>query len=129
MDLEKKFKILLVDDEADFVFMVKKILEINGFIVITAGNGTEGLKQAIIEKPNLILLDIIMPEKDGFRMLIELKKDEILRNIPVIFLTARGETSFLFEGERLRVTDYMIKPVKAETLLKYVKRYLAVSGE
>ena len=129
MDLEKKFKILVVDDETDFVFMVKKILEMNGFAVITAGNGTEGLKQALIEKPDIILLDIVMPEKDGFRMLVELKKDDLLKNIPVIFLTARGETSFLFEGERLRATDYIIKPIKAETLLKYVKRYLAVSGE
>lgn len=129
MKPDKKFKILVVDDEPDLVFMVKNILQLNGFEVSTAGNGTEGLKLALKERPDLILLDIIMPEKDGFRMLFELKKDELTRSIPVILLSAKGETSFLFEGERLRANDYIIKPVQAEKLLKYIKRYLTLSGK
>ena len=72
----KKIRILVVDDEPDFVFMIKRILELNGYLVLTAEDGSEGLKKTLKEKPDLILLDIMMPKKDGFKMLSEIKSDE-----------------------------------------------------
>ncbi|MBN2119869.1 MAG: response regulator [Candidatus Omnitrophica bacterium] len=122
-------KILIVDDEPNFVLVTKKLLEASGYKVIEAYSANEGLEKALEEEPDLILLDIIMPYKDGFKMLAELKKDELTRHIPVIFLTAKSETNFLFEGKRFGVTDYIIKPIVAEKLLKYVRKYLILSGK
>ena len=127
--MDKKVRILVVDDEPDIVLMIRMILEAKGFAVITASDGEEGLQKAIAEKPDLILLDIIMPKKDGFKMLSEIKKDDSVRDIPVILLTAKGETSSLFEAKRFGATDYIIKPVMAQDLLKYIGRYLKLIGK
>ena len=116
-------KILLVDDEPEVLEFLKKRLEKEGFLVSTAKDGVEGLQKAQSELPDLILLDIIMPNKDGFTMLKELRAEESLRSIPVIIVTAKGETSAVFEGQELRATDYLIKPVDFEQLLKYIRRY------
>ena len=119
-------RILVIDDEPDVVWGLQKILEARGYEVITALNGLEGLRKASEENPDLILLDVMMPRKNGFQVLQELKADDETRNIPVIFLSVKGETSNLLEGKRLLATDYIVKPYKTEVLLKYVKKYLAL---
>ena len=88
MKMEKKAKILMVDDDVDFVESTKTILESKPYEVIVANNGDEGLRKAREEKPDLILLDVIMPVKDGFTAAEQLKKDPQLSKIPTLMLTA-----------------------------------------
>jgi len=116
-------KILIVDDEEDVITILKKKLEAEGFSVVTAKDGVEGFKQTQAESPDLILLDIIMPNKDGFQMLKDLQADEKLRKIPVIMVTGKAESSSVFNGQYLGATDYLIKPVDLQQLLKYINRY------
>ena len=127
--MEKKAKILLVDDDSDFVESTKMVLESKPYEVIVARDGEEGLRKAREENPDLILLDIIMPIKDGFTAAEQLKKDPQLRKIPVLMLTSFsqrvGETSIpLSRGLALEAEDYIDKPVAPERLLAIVERYL-----
>jgi len=115
-------KVLVVDDEPQFVDMVKMRLEANGYEVISASNGNEGLKSAKQHRPDVILLDIIMPEKDGYTMLRELRGDEQIRHIPVIVVTVKPSMKDLFEIEGVR--DYIVKPFETEELLLRVKKAL-----
>jgi DNA-binding response OmpR family regulator len=127
--MKDKAKILLIDDDKDFVEATKVVLESKPYKVITAYNGSEGLKQAKTEKPDLIILDVIMPVKDGFNAAEELKKDTELKKVPVIMLTSfadrRGETSLsVSQGLTLDTEDYIDKPVSPEELLKRVEKLL-----
>ena len=127
--MKDKAKILLIDDDKDFVEATKLVLESKPYEVITAYNGSEGLKQAKTEKPDLIILDVIMPVKDGFNAAEELKKDPELNKVPVIMLTSfaerRGETSLsVSQGLTLDTEDYIDKPVAPEELLKRVEKLL-----
>jgi DNA-binding response OmpR family regulator len=119
-------KILVVDDEPEIVELTKKRLERQGYAVITAFDGVEGIKKVGQEKPDLILLDIVMPKQDGLSMFYQLKKDEATRNIPVILLTAKGETSSVLDAQKLGVTEYFIKPYDWDALLECIKGYLAM---
>jgi two-component system alkaline phosphatase synthesis response regulator PhoP len=127
--MKDKAKILLIDDDKDFVEATKLVLESKPYEVITAYNGSEGLKQAKTEKPDLIILDVIMPVKDGFNAAEEFKKDAELNKIPVIMLTSfadrRGETSLsVSQGLTLDTEDYIDKPVAPEELLRRVEKLL-----
>jgi DNA-binding response OmpR family regulator len=118
-----KSKILVVDDEIEVLNILTKRLESEGFLTIRASDANEGLRKTLEEKPDLVLLDIIMPNKDGFSMLRDMQSLEELRKIPVIMVSAKSETDSLFEGKRLGATDYLIKPVDFEELLRYIKKY------
>jgi two-component system alkaline phosphatase synthesis response regulator PhoP len=127
--MEKRAKILLVDDDKDFVEATKAILETRPYEVIVASNGDEGLRKAREEKPDLILLDVIMPVKDGFSAAEQLKKDPELSKIPTLMLTAfavKGVQSSIpvSRGFDLETEDYIDKPVSPEELLARVERYL-----
>jgi two-component system alkaline phosphatase synthesis response regulator PhoP len=122
-------KILLVDDDKDFVEATTMVLESKPYEVVVAYNGDEGLAKARKEKPDLIILDIIMPVKDGFSAAEQLKKDPELKKIPVIMLTSFSgkvaETSLsVSQGLALDAEDYVDKPVTPEELLKRVERLL-----
>ena len=122
-------KILLVDDDIDFVEATKTVLEKESYDVIVASQGDEGLQKAREENPDLILLDIIMPVKDGFTAAEQLKKDPQLSKIPVLMLTSfssRGQQTSIptSRGFDLEVEDYIEKPVSPEELLASIKRYL-----
>ncbi len=122
-------KILLVDDDVDFVASTKTILESKPYEVIVAHEGNEGIQKARKENPDLILLDIIMPIKDGFSAAEQLKKDPQLSKIPVIILTSfsqkHSETSIpVSRGYDLQAEDYIEKPVKPQDLLSAVERNL-----
>ena len=116
-------KILVVDDEPEFVDMLKIRLEANDYAVVTAANGKEGVEKAAAEKPDLILLDILMPEMDGYSALKELKANNETRDIPVIVVTAKSKMQglFLVEG----INDYVVKPFEADDLLLRIKRVVA----
>ena len=127
--MEGKTKILLVDDDEDFVEATKLVLESKPYEVIVANDGDEGLAKARKEKPDLIILDVIMPVKDGFSAAEQLKKDPELKKIPVIMLTSfsvkGGETSLsVSQGLTLDTEDYVDKPVSPQELLKRVERLL-----
>ena len=127
--MEERAKILLIDDDVDFVEATKIVLEREPYEVIVAYGGEEGLQKAREENPDLILLDIIMPVKDGFTAAEQLKHDPQLRQIPVIMLTSFSsrvqETSIpLSRGLSLETEDYIEKPVAPEELLRRVKRHL-----
>jgi CheY-like chemotaxis protein len=131
--VERKAKILLVDDDADFVDSTKVVLESKPYEVIVAVNGDEGLRKAREENPDLILLDIIMPVEDGFTAAEQLKKDPQLAKIPVLMLTSystRGaETSIpRSRGYELEAEDYIDKPVSPQNLLAIVDKYLKKVG-
>jgi DNA-binding response OmpR family regulator len=116
-------KILIVDDEPDIREVLSKRLGAAGYRVSTAPDGAEGLKQVSQDPPDLILLDVMMPNKDGFTMLKELKSNEATCKIPVIMVTAKGELNAIYQAENLTAIDYIIKPIVFEDLLKYVRRY------
>jgi CheY-like chemotaxis protein len=131
--MEKKAKILLVDDDIDFVEATKTVLESKPYDVIVAHEGDEGLQKAREQNPDLILLDIIMPVKDGFTAAEQFKKDPQLSKIPVIMLTSyssrKGETSIpVSRGFELEAEDYVEKPVSPKELLNIVGRYLERAG-
>jgi len=117
-------KILVVDDEVQLVEMIKIRLESNGYEVITAYNGEEGVEKAIAEQPGLILLDIMMPGMDGFETLRKLKKDAKTTYMAIVMLTAKAETQSIMQAENLGSADYIIKPFDTEELLDLVKKYI-----
>ena len=127
--MEKKAKILLVDDDIDFVETTKIILESRPYEVIVAHEGDEALRKARETNPDLILLDVIMPVKDGFTAAEQLKKDPQLSKIPILMLTGfaakRGGTGIpVSRGFTLETEDYIEKPVSPEELLARVEKYL-----
>ena len=131
--MEGKAKILLVDDDADFVESTRTILESKPYEIITAVNGVEALHKAREEKPDLIILDVIMPVEDGFSAAEHLKKDETLSTIPVLMLTSYGSkgtgTSIpRSRGMELEYEDYIDKPVTPKDLLAAVEKHLKKLG-
>jgi two-component system alkaline phosphatase synthesis response regulator PhoP len=130
--VEKKARILLIDDDADFIESTKTVLESKPYEVIVAVNGNEGLRKAREEKPDLILLDIIMPVEDGFTAAEHLKKDPNLAKIPVLMLTSystKGAGTGIprSRGYTLEAEDYIDKPVSPRDLLDIVAKYLKKS--
>jgi len=122
-------KILVVDDEPDVVEMIKTALESAFHQVVTAYNGKEGIEKAKKEKPDAIVLDIMMPEKDGFVTCKELKSDPACQEIPVLILTGVGEhfsnTRYAKSmGLELEAEDYIEKPVDPKTLLARMAKLL-----
>jgi two-component system alkaline phosphatase synthesis response regulator PhoP len=131
--MEKRAKILLVDDDEDFVESTRLVLESKPYQVIVASDGDEGLRKAKEEKPDLILLDVIMPVKDGFTAAEQLKKDPQLSKIPTLMLTAfatKGrETQIpVSRGMALETEDYIDKPVSPQELLARVEKHLKKAG-
>jgi len=127
--VKSKAKILIVDDDADFVESTRIVLESKPYEVIIAVNGDEALRKAKEEKPDLILLDIIMPVKDGFTAAEQLKKDPKLAKIPVLMVTSfatRGGSTEIprSRGYALDAEDYIEKPVAPQTLLAAVEKNL-----
>jgi len=131
--MEKKARILLVDDDPDFVESTRTVLESKPYEVIVAENGDEGLQKAREAKPDLIILDVIMPVKDGFSAAEQLKKDPELSRIPTIMLTAFAEKSKetsipVSRGFTLEAEDYIEKPVSPQELLARVEKQLKKFG-
>lgn len=138
-------RILIVDDEPDAISYISSVLEDNGYEYLSAENGEEGLELAKKEKPDMILLDLIMPEKSGMLMFQELKKDPELGNIPVIVVSGASEAlgvdlrNFMIKQPRKRKEKvgettgkaqfaepnaYVDKPVDPNELIKVIKEHL-----
>ena len=123
--MAERKKILLIDDEKDFCFFIKKNLEDSGgFDVVYTTDPMRGIKIAQQESPNLILLDIMMPGKDGFAVLEALKNDPRTISIPVVMLTAVEDDSARVRACRLSDEDYINKPVSYVLLKKKINEVL-----
>lgn len=114
--------VLVVDDEPDLVEIVRSHVEEAGYSCISASNGVEGLAKAKASKPDLIVLDIAMPGMSGLQMLEYLRTTEGLTTTPVLILSAQGQTKNIFEADRLRVIDFLIKPFTREELVLAIQR-------
>ena len=117
-------KVLLVDDESDIVDLIKYNLEKEGYLVSTASNGFECLSIAKSFVPDLILLDVMMPEMDGIEACVELRKEPVLKGVIIAFLTARAEDYSQVAGLDSGADDYITKPIKPRVLLSKIKALL-----
>ncbi|NCX95259.1 MAG: DNA-binding response regulator [Chitinophagia bacterium] len=109
-------KILIVDDEPDIVEVISYTLRTKGYLIAVAKDGREAIKKAKEFKPDLILLDVMMPFKDGLETIKDLKKDEEFENTAIIFLTATSDDRIEIEGLKLGADDYIYKTIKPDVL-------------
>lgn len=112
--------ILIIEDQPDMLENIATILEMEGYAVLTATDGSEGFDRAQEEKPDLILCDVMMPQMDGYQVLQNLRDDRTISGTPFIFLTAKGEKRDQRAGMNLGADDYLTKPVTATDLLSAV---------
>ena len=117
-------RILLVDDEPDIVETVSFMLQARNYSVSVASGGLEGIEKAKNEHPDLVLLDIMMPDVDGYDVCMKLKADEDTKNIPIIMLTAKGESEAVLKSHSLGAEDYVVKPFSLPTLLGKLSKFL-----
>lgn len=123
-----KKKILIVDDEADLVDIIRMRLNGEGYDVVTAGDGQEGLDKARSSKPDLILLDVSMPKLSGEEVLEKLKEDKSTASIPVVMLTAKSEVEDIVKYMTVGgAKDYVVKPFLSEDFLDKVHSALLAS--
>ena len=121
-----KKKILVVDDSRTALFMVTTILRKERYELVTASDGEQALEVATAERPDLILMDVIMPRKTGFEACRELKRREDTRAIPVILVTTRGEGENVEAGFQSGCNDYVTKPINAQELLSKVRDHMGI---
>ncbi|MGV3721110.1 MAG: response regulator transcription factor, partial [Actinomycetota bacterium] len=117
-------KVLVVDDQPHIVRLIQVNLEKEGLQVSTASDGVEGLEKISEERPDLVILDVIMPRKDGFQVLRDIKSDEGLADIPVIMLTVKTHNADIVEGLKEGAELYLPKPFHPKELVSLVKRVL-----
>src|SRR5512138_2050673 len=122
-------KILIVDDDTDFVLVTKTVLEHNGYEVISAGNGNQGMTMLARENPQLVILDVIMSSVlDGFTMSRRMAEDPAFKDIPVIMVTSIANTDYstLFPAdETANISAFLTKPIKPAELIKTIQEILS----
>lgn len=116
--------VLMVDDNMNNLQVLGNILKIKNYDIGVATNGKQTIQMAISTIPDIILLDIMMPEMDGFDVCRELKKNPVTKDIPIIFLTAKSEIDDIVKGLRYGAADYVTKPFNSIELLARVKTHL-----
>ena len=119
---ENKKKILAVDDESAIIDLLKFNIEKEGFDFISASDGEEGLRKVIDEKPDLVLLDVMLPKMDGLSVCRKIRQEQI--NVPVIMLSARGEEIDKILGLEIGADDYITKPFSTRELIARIKANL-----
>ena len=120
----RDIKILLVDDEPDILEIISYNLTAQGYTVFTANNGQKAIKKAQKEKPQLIILDVMMPEMDGIEACEQIRKIPELEDTIITFLTARGEDYSQVAGFEAGADDYITKPIKPKVLVSKIKSLL-----
>lgn len=115
-------KILVVDDERHIVRLIQVNLERQGYNVVTAHDGKEALEKVASEKPDLVVLDVMMPYMDGFEVLRTLRRNPETAELPVIMLTAKAQDMDVFRGYQEGVDMYLTKPFNPQELLTFVRR-------
>lgn len=122
-------RVLVIDDEPDVLLLCRVNLEFEGIDVSEAGDGERGIEIAREERPDLIILDIMMPRMDGFSVLEELKRHPETEDIPVIMLTAKAQENDQIRGWMAGVADYVTKPFSPTALTEAVSRVSAMSQD
>lgn len=125
----KQKKILLIDDEQDILEILSYNLEKEGYEVYTATNGTEGIQKAKDIVPDLILLDVMMPEKDGIETCQDLRKIKELQKTLIVFLSARSEEFSQLAGYQAGANDYIVKLIKPKILISKVNALLQLTSQ
>ncbi|NWF57042.1 MAG: response regulator [Syntrophaceae bacterium] len=119
-------KVLIIDDEVDLVETIRFPLELEGFRVLAAYNGEEGLSQARNEHPDLILLDLMLPKLDGYKVCRLLKFDERYKHIPIFMLTAKTQEKDKILGKETGADEYFTKPFDIDELIAKIKSNLSI---
>jgi DNA-binding response OmpR family regulator len=122
-------KILIAEDEKDIRELVAFTLRFAGFDVITATNGLEAVEVATESLPDLILMDVRMPKMTGYQACEKLKEQEVTRNIPVVFLSAKGQESEIEQGLQSGAAQYILKPFAPDELTRQVNAILQQAKE
>ena len=122
--MSSKRKILLIDDHDSVLKLLEAVLKVRNYDVCYASSGGEGLEKAQKELPDLILLDVMMPGMDGFKVCQALKQSELTRNIPVVFLTARGEDTDREMGQRVGGQGFIKKPFRSVDLMNTISELI-----
>ncbi len=117
-------KILLVDDSSTVIMMEQMILSKNNYDLVTARDGQEGVAKALSERPDLILMDVMMPRMDGFEACRKIRAESATKGIPVIMVTTRSELSSVETGYASGCNDYVTKPINGLELLAKVRSCL-----
>lgn len=123
-DTVSKSTILIVDDERDILDLIEYNLKKEGFVVVTAEDGEEGIERARQVRPDLVLLDIMMPKMDGLEVIDMMRQDANLKDIPVIFLTARSDEKTEVKGLDRGADDFLTKPISTTKLVSRIKAVL-----
>ncbi len=123
--MSEKKKVLLADDEEDIKAVVQLFLESKGYEVITAFDGLSAIDMAQAEKPDLILLDVMMPVVNGYEVCTRLKADEATRDIPIVMLSAMAQSESVDKGLSAGAVDYIVKPFDPARLEEVVRRVLS----
>jgi DNA-binding response OmpR family regulator len=116
--------ILLVDDSNTILMMEKLVLKQAAYKVVTACNGEEGVRRALLERPDLILMDVVMPKMDGFEACRRLRQEEATKDVPIVMVTTRGEPVNVETGFESGCSDYVTKPIDALELLAKLRNLL-----
>lgn len=122
--METQKKILIVDDEPSIVLALESLLNAKNYETEKSYNGKDGLKKAKLFRPDLILLDVMMPFIDGFEFASIIRKDKNLVNSKIIFLTAKGEITDKNDGYNKGCDDYIVKPFSSDVLLSRINYFL-----
>jgi DNA-binding response OmpR family regulator len=117
-------KILIAEDERDIRELVSYSLQFGGFTVVQATNGVEAVEQAQKELPDLILMDVRMPKMTGYEACRQIKTIDTLRDIPIVFLSAKGQESEIQTGLEVGAEEYILKPFAPDELVKQVQAVL-----
>ncbi|NWF96954.1 MAG: response regulator [Candidatus Thorarchaeota archaeon] len=125
--IAKKKRILVVDDEEVTTELAKTFLERHGFEVICAHDGEQGLMMARSQKPDLILLDVMLPKMDGFEVCRQLKNEDAFRKTPILMFTAKGMTKDIAMGEEVGADEYIVKPFGGAALVATIRRHLGMT--
>ncbi len=128
-DSDKKCKVLLVDDDLQILRSLRVYLELENYCVETASDGREALEKIYQNKPEILVLDIMMPEMDGFEVLEKIKSDEIFKDVPVIMLTAKGQDVDVVKGYEMGASSYMTKPFNLNELVENIELVLNYDNE
>ncbi len=123
----KKHQILLVDDIADNLLMLKAFLELEGYAVETAENGSVALEKMHVSRPDLVLLDVMMPGMDGYAVTRAIRRSDTCRTVPIVLLTAHIEACRI-KGLAVGATDFIRKPIILDELLANIQRLLQFRG-
>lgn len=125
--MNKKQKILIIDDNNENIKVAANFIKSNEVIIWTAKQGKIGVELAKLKKPDIILLDVQMPEMDGFEVCGKLKEDSETKNIPIIFMTARNDDESIEKAFEAGAVDYIIKPIRKSEIIARVKTHLTLA--